>query len=280
MPEVVEPATGEPESPQSGLKVTGHVTCWRGAPALSPLFDGQPQSAPRGVRERSTGGCRRRPRLPHVRRVPRPSPTSGRSEHSAAPEECGGWPMAMKDEWRNPNRLRGDGHPEHYGARYVTPPAYPDSTSRGRSAQLLTQQRERTDPWHWGAGGSRNRQRGNAREATSPREKPVGRNSVTAETVRCARCGLDLSVRVFRANRRKRNGLNSWCNACHVSRTRQWGQEHRDEILARRRAWYAEHVDAEQARRTERQAELRQATLAEMDANLRQEFAAEGVRRR
>jgi hypothetical protein len=103
---------------------------------------------------------------------------------------------------------------------------------------------------------------------------------MTAETIRCARCGLDLSVKVFRANPGKRNGLNSWCNACHVARTGQWRQEHRDEILARRRAWYAEHADAEQARRTERQTERRRAALAEIDARLRQEFAGGGVRRR
>ena len=103
---------------------------------------------------------------------------------------------------------------------------------------------------------------------------------MTAETVRCVRCGLDLSVKAFRANPRKRDGVNSWCRACHVARTRQWRQEHRDEILARRRAWYAEHADAEQARRTERQAARRRAALAEIDAHLRQEFAAERVRRR
>jgi hypothetical protein len=102
---------------------------------------------------------------------------------------------------------------------------------------------------------------------------------MTAETVRCARCGLDLSIKLFRADPRKLNGLASWCKPCFVDRTRQWRQEHRDEILARRRAWYAEHADAERARRTARQTERRRTALAEIDAHLRQEFAAEGARR-
>jgi hypothetical protein len=72
---------------------------------------------------------------------------------------------------------------------------------------------------------------------------------VTAETVRCVRCGLDLSVKAFRANPRKRDGVNSWCRACHVARTRQWREEHREALNERRRQWWAEHRDEERTRR-------------------------------
>jgi hypothetical protein len=70
-------------------------------------------------------------------------------------------------------------------------------------------------------------------------------------TVDCVHCGRALPPTAFRANPRKRNGLNSWCNACQVARTRQWREENRDALNERRRAWWADHRDQERTRRAE-----------------------------
>jgi hypothetical protein len=96
------------------------------------------------------------------------------------------------------------------------------------------------------------RLRGGTDESTSRREKGAAKDSgAPGVTVDCVRCGRALPPTAFRANTRKRNGLNSWCNACQVARTRQWREENRDALNERRRAWWAEHSDEERTRRAE-----------------------------
>jgi hypothetical protein len=94
-------------------------------------------------------------------------------------------------------------------------------------------------------------QRGGTDEATSRREKEAAKNNSAGMTVDCVRCGRALPPTAFGANTRKRNGLNSWCNACQVARTQQWREENRDALNERRRAWWAEHRDQERTRRAE-----------------------------
>lgn len=70
--------------------------------------------------------------------------------------------------------------------------------------------------------------RGNLRSTRKTREDPM-----TDKT--CRRCGQSKPAADFRANDRMRDGLNSWCKACQVERTREWRRDHRDEYNAVRR---------------------------------------------
>ena len=51
----------------------------------------------------------------------------------------------------------------------------------------------------------------------------------------CRHCQTAKPADAFPANHRMRDGLSSWCKACHVARTREWRQHNRHEINARRR---------------------------------------------
>ena len=51
----------------------------------------------------------------------------------------------------------------------------------------------------------------------------------------CRKCGKEKKQSEFRLNRRMRDGLSSWCAACHREATRRWRADHRDEINAARR---------------------------------------------
>ena len=41
----------------------------------------------------------------------------------------------------------------------------------------------------------------------------------------CRKCGKSKSAAEFRPNARMRDGLSSWCSACHVEATRRWREE-------------------------------------------------------
>jgi len=51
----------------------------------------------------------------------------------------------------------------------------------------------------------------------------------------CRKCGKEKKRSEFRLNRRMRDGLSSWCAACHREATRRWRADHRDEINEARR---------------------------------------------
>ena len=51
----------------------------------------------------------------------------------------------------------------------------------------------------------------------------------------CRKCGTEKKQSEFRLNRRMRDGLSSWCAACHREATRRWRADHRDEINEARR---------------------------------------------
>jgi hypothetical protein len=81
-------------------------------------------------------------------------------------------------------------------------------------------------------------------------------------TKRCAKCGQVRKRGEFRPDASCRDGLNSWCAACHVEATREWrtrkGEAEQAEAFAQRQAEserlrriWAEH----QARVAELQAE-------------------------
>jgi hypothetical protein len=94
------------------------------------------------------------------------------------PWRIGGWLIMgrLVFHYGDRNWLAGRGHPEHYGARYVTPVPYPDITSRGPAPEL-TPPSDRTHAEGWRVGGWREHAFRGGGEATSPREKAVGRNS-------------------------------------------------------------------------------------------------------
>jgi len=51
----------------------------------------------------------------------------------------------------------------------------------------------------------------------------------------CSRCGQRKAAGEFRRNRRNRDGLSSWCAACHNEATRRWREENRDRLNEARR---------------------------------------------
>jgi uncharacterized Zn finger protein (UPF0148 family) len=58
----------------------------------------------------------------------------------------------------------------------------------------------------------------------------------------CRRCGETKDPSEFRRNGRMKDGLDSWCSACHVEATRRWREQNPEKVEAanaRRRAAYA-----------------------------------------
>jgi hypothetical protein len=52
----------------------------------------------------------------------------------------------------------------------------------------------------------------------------------------CSKCGLMFPRDQFRVNPRLKSGVHSWCNTCHLERSRRWRAENRDRVNAARRA--------------------------------------------
>jgi len=50
--------------------------------------------------------------------------------------------------------------------------------------------------------------------------------------VRCTRCKVGKSPAEFRKNARKRNGLSSWCAACHTAATAAWREANPGQVEA------------------------------------------------
>jgi hypothetical protein len=80
-------------------------------------------------------------------------------------------------------------------------------------------------------------------------------------TKSCRKCGEVRDCSEFRADSRYRDGLDSWCCACHVEATRQW----------RTRKWEAEQAEAFARRQAESERLRRiwaehQARVAELQA--------------
>ena len=75
-----------------------------------------------------------------------------------------------------------------------------------------------------------------------------------AVSKRCAKCGETKPVSEFRANRRMRDGVSSWCADCHNAARRRWRQEQRALALEGLEARRVAHVEAlrEQDRRRKR----------------------------
>jgi hypothetical protein len=67
-------------------------------------------------------------------------------------------------------------------------------------------------------------------------------------TKTCCHCGEQNDAAEFPANRRKRDGLSSWCRACHAEACAKWRAEHPEKVNVynrRRRAEYAAIREAE-----------------------------------
>ncbi len=81
------------------------------------------------------------------------------------------------------------------------------------------------------------------------------------ELKRCRRCGESKTVLEFAFNKRRREGLSSWCQDCHNERTREWRAQKRRQADDQAREAYRAAVAAlqrqaeAQRRRTERQLE-------------------------
>jgi hypothetical protein len=90
------------------------------------------------------------------------------------PRRIGGWLITgrLVFHYGDRNWLPADSHPEHYGARYVTPVPYPDTTSRGPAPEL-TPHSERTDAQGWGPGSWRKHAFRDDGEANLPARKLV-----------------------------------------------------------------------------------------------------------
>jgi hypothetical protein len=70
----------------------------------------------------------------------------------------------------------------------------------------------------------------------------------------CKHCGLRKPAGEFRKNPRCRDGLSSWCAACHRSAVRDWRSRNRERENARNRERYRAKRDEEL--RLEREAYL------------------------
>ena len=56
----------------------------------------------------------------------------------------------------------------------------------------------------------------------------------------CCSCRQWLPVEAFRPNPNNRNGIDSWCRACHADAVRNWREKNGAEYNARRRREYRE----------------------------------------
>jgi Stc1 domain len=52
-------------------------------------------------------------------------------------------------------------------------------------------------------------------DCSSPTRQFAKNTAKHVQQVRCAHCGKSKPMEAFPANRRKRNGLSSWCRDCH-----------------------------------------------------------------
>jgi hypothetical protein len=62
----------------------------------------------------------------------------------------------------------------------------------------------------------------------------------------CRHCGEQKDRSEFPVHREKRDGLSSWCRACHAEACARWRAKHPEAIVAynrRRRAEYADERD-------------------------------------
>ena len=74
----------------------------------------------------------------------------------------------------------------------------------------------------------------------------------------CCSCRQYLPAETFRANLNNRNGLDSWCRACHAEAVREWRAKNSDYLErynARRRAEYRDASADNAALRGLRQAD-------------------------
>ena len=70
---------------------------------------------------------------------------------------------------------------------------------------------------------------------------------------RCTRCKVGKSPAEFRKNARKRNGLSSWCAACHTAATAAWREANPGQV----EAWNEARRVAYRKERRERQEQER-----------------------
>ena len=80
-------------------------------------------------------------------------------------------------------------------------------------------------------------------EAALPTPTLVFGSYIREPTKACCHCGETKPATAFRRNPAMRDGLGSWCRPCHLVRTQQWRQEHRERILQARREQYAREHD-------------------------------------
>jgi hypothetical protein len=105
-----------------------------------------------------------------------------------------------------------------------------DTSPRGRGGRESAQLRASPDV---------PRRERNARDETSTKNYGAG---VMSERSWCTRCQALKPVTEFRANPRMRDGLDSWCRACHVEATSAWRERNRVYIDARNAARRAEYA--------------------------------------
>jgi hypothetical protein len=78
----------------------------------------------------------------------------------------------------------------------------------------------------------------------------------------CRHCEFTLKVDEFPPNKRKKDGLSSWCRPCHVEATKDWRDRKRQEKLWAQREFVEAHNERlrrEHGENLRKQRELRQA---------------------
>ncbi len=79
---------------------------------------------------------------------------------------------------------------------------------------------------------------------------------------RCSKCGKKKAAGNFARNRATKDGLQTWCKACHLPLQRKWNEENKERRRELGRRWFNENRDVALAQRRERYAETRTASNA------------------
>jgi hypothetical protein len=98
--------------------------------------------------------------------------------------------------------------------------------SNQHAAGPETANEDRTGPFFFGADADDHRAR--------RLEEKVGEDpgNFGSQMKTCRKCGEEKQAAEFPANRRLRDGLDSWCRECHREATRRWRRENPDKVEA------------------------------------------------
>jgi hypothetical protein len=75
-----------------------------------------------------------------------------------------------------------------------------------------------------------------------PDSREINGEKPSNEAKTCRKCGETKPPKLFRRNSKMRDGLSSWCAACHTEATRRWRHENPHKVEAynasRRVPWH------------------------------------------